>query len=89
MTHQLTYDKKNGFGIGLNWMMDTVSSGERYIYHDGNTKIGYNTLCIFYPTEDLGFIIIVNDTIDLNKVGEVGNNIKESLDKIRKGSRQQ
>ena len=88
MTHQLTYGKKNGFAIGLSWMMNTDSSGERYIYHDGNTKIGYNTLCIFYPTAELGFIIIVNDTIDLNKVGEVGNNIKESLDKIRKGSRQ-
>jgi CubicO group peptidase (beta-lactamase class C family) len=81
LTHQLTYGDKNGFGVGLGWMMDNSSNGERYFYHDGNTKIGYNTLCTFYPTEDLGFIIIVNDTISQEKVGEVENNIKKALDK--------
>jgi CubicO group peptidase (beta-lactamase class C family) len=57
LTHQLTYGKKNGFGLGLGWMMDDSSNGGRYFYHGGNTKIGYNTLCTFYPAEDLGFII--------------------------------
>jgi CubicO group peptidase (beta-lactamase class C family) len=81
LTHQFTYGNKNGFGVGLSWMMDNSSNGERYFYHDGNTKIGYNTLCTFYPTEDLGIIIIVNDTISQDKVGEVENNIKKALDK--------
>jgi CubicO group peptidase (beta-lactamase class C family) len=81
LTHQLTYGKKNGFGLGLGWMMDNNSNGVRYFYHDGNTKIGYNTLCTFYPTEHLGFIIIVNDTVSQDKVGEVENNIKKALDK--------
>lgn len=80
MTHQLTYGKKDGFGVGLGWMMDNNTNGERYIYHDGNTKIGYNTLCVLYPSEDLGFIIIVNDTISQDKVGELENNIKKALD---------
>ena len=81
LTHQLTFGNKNGFGLGLGWMMDNSSNGERYLYHDGNTKIGYNTLCTLYPLEDLGFIIIVNDTISQEKVGELENNIKEALDK--------
>lgn len=81
LTHQLTWGKKDGFGLGLGWMLNNESNGERYIYHDGNTKIGYNTLCIFYPGEDLGFIIIVNDTISQDKVGELENNIKKVLDK--------
>jgi CubicO group peptidase (beta-lactamase class C family) len=79
LTHQLTYGKKNGFGLGLGWMIDNNSNGVRYFYHDGNTKIGYNTLCTFYPTEHLGFIIIVNDTVSQDKVGEVENNIKKAL----------
>jgi serine-type D-Ala-D-Ala carboxypeptidase/endopeptidase len=62
-------------------MIDNSSNRERYFYHDGNTKIGYNTLCTFYPTEDLGFIIIVNDTISQGKVGDLKNNIKKALDK--------
>ena len=81
LTHQLTHGNKKGFGLGLGWMMDNDSSGERYIYHDGNTKIGYNTLCIFYPKKDLGFIIMVNDTTDQEKVGELESNIKKALDK--------
>ena len=81
LTHQLTYGKEKGFGIGLGWMMDNNSNGERYIYHDGNTKIGYNTLCTLYPSENLGFIIIVNDTKSQDKVGELENNIKQALDR--------
>ena len=81
MTHQLTYGTKDGFGLGLGWMMDNDGNGERYIYHDGNTKIGYNTLCIFYPGEDAGFIIIVNDITSQDNVGQIENNIKKVLDK--------
>ena len=81
LTHQLTYGKENGFGIGLGWMMDNDSNGERYIYHDGNTKIGYNTLCIFYPDKGLGFIIIANDITSQENVGQIENNIKKILNK--------
>ena len=81
LTHQLTYGNNNGFAMGLGWMMDSNGKGERYFYHSGNTKIGYNTLCTFYPEDGLGFIIIVNDTISQDKVGEMENNMKKALDK--------
>jgi len=61
--------------------MDNDSTGERYIYHDGNTKIGYNTLCIFYPDEGLEFIIIANDTTSQENVGQIENNMKKILSK--------
>ncbi len=67
--------------MGLGWMMDNSATGTRYIYHDGNTKIGYNTLLTLYPAERLGIIIIVNDTINQSKVGELENNLKRALDK--------
>lgn len=81
LTHLLTYGKEKGFGLGLGWMMDNDSNGERYIYHDGNTKIGYNTLCIFYPDKGLGFIIIANDTTSQENVGQIENNIKTILNR--------
>ena len=81
LTHQLTYGKKDEFGLGLGWMMDNTTNGDRYIYHDGNSKFGYNTLCIFYPKKELGFIIVVNDTIDQGKVGEIENNIEKALNR--------
>lgn len=79
LTHKLTYGKENGFGLGLGWMMAMDDFGEKYIYHDGNTKIGYNTLCIFYPDKGLGFIIIANDTSSQENVGQIENNITKIL----------
>ena len=81
LTHQLTYGKKNGFGMGLGWMMDTNDDGEEYVYHDGNTKIGYNTLCTLYPGEGLAMIIMVNETVSQERVGELENNIRSALKK--------
>jgi CubicO group peptidase (beta-lactamase class C family) len=80
LTHELTWGDKNGFALGLGWMMDTYN-GERYIYHDGHTGIGFNTHCIFYPRQQIGFIIIVNDNISQDKVSAIEDAIKEELDK--------
>lgn len=79
LTHQLTYGKDDGFGMGLGWMIDRDERGIRYFYHDGNTKIGYNTLCVLYPTDDYGIVIIVNDTVDQHKVGELENAIRHQF----------
>ncbi len=78
LTHQLTWGKPDAFGIGLGWMMDT-ENGTRYIYHDGNTKLGFNTLCLFYPVKKLGYIIIVNDNISQQRVGDVENDITKAI----------
>jgi CubicO group peptidase (beta-lactamase class C family) len=79
LTHKLTWGRKDGFGMGLGWMMDS-ENGVRYIYHDGNTRLGFNTFCIFYPTEDFGVIIFVNDNIGLSKVGEIENRIRKEIE---------
>ncbi|WP_333624378.1 serine hydrolase domain-containing protein [Sphingobacterium siyangense] len=79
LTHQLTYGKDEGFGMGLGWMINRDERGARYFYHDGNTKIGYNTLCVLYPTYDYGIIIIVNDTVDQHMVGELENAIRHQF----------
>ncbi len=79
LTHQLTYGKDDGFGMGLGWMINRDERGARYFYHDGNTKIGYNTLCVLYPTDDYGIIIIVNDTVDQHMVGKLENTIRHQF----------
>jgi CubicO group peptidase (beta-lactamase class C family) len=79
LTHKLTYGKENGFGLSLGWMMDNDEYGERYIYHDGSSKFGFNTFCVFYPNKNAGFIIIANDTSSQENVGQIENNIKKIL----------
>lgn len=81
LTHQLTWGDKNGFALGLSWMMDTNKNGERFIFHDGHTGIGFNTHCILYPKQKRGFIIIVNDITDQDKVSDIEKAIKTDLDR--------
>lgn len=79
LTHRRTWGKTDGYGMGLGWMMDLESDGTRYIYHDGNTRLGYNSFCIFYPEEGLGIVILVNDTINIRKLGDLANDIRKGL----------
>lgn len=55
--------------------MLNTDNGQRYIYHDGNTKIGFT----LYPDDKLGIIIIANDTVDQKRVGEIENSIKQLI----------
>ncbi len=80
LTHQLTWRDKNGFALGLGWMMDT-NNKERYVFHDGHTGTGFNTHCIFYPKNKIGFIIIVNDNISQEKISDIADAIKTAIDK--------
>lgn len=78
LSHQQTWSDSNGFGIGLCWMLNQ-DNNERNISHAGHTGIGFNTLCIFYPNEELGFMIFVNDNISQDKISELEKTIKVSL----------
>jgi CubicO group peptidase (beta-lactamase class C family) len=82
LSHQLIWGEKNGFGMGLGWMIDSSPNGERYFYHDGNTKLGFNTLCTLYPVENLGIIIMASDNISQSKVGDLENSMKKELSNI-------
>jgi CubicO group peptidase (beta-lactamase class C family) len=81
LTNRRTWGDKNGFGLGLGWMMD-IRNNERYIYHDGHTGTGFNTHCIFYPEQKLGFIIIVNDNISQDKLRDIEDAIKADIDSL-------
>ncbi|GAB2693361.1 hypothetical protein GCM10027037_16020 [Mucilaginibacter koreensis] len=81
LTHQPTFSKPDGTRIGLGWMMDTDYKGTPIIYHAGHTGIGFNTLCLFYPDKNLGYIIIVNDNISQQRLSDLQEHIQRELDK--------
>jgi hypothetical protein len=62
-------------------MMDVDYKGAPIIYHDGHTGIGFNTMCLFYPGKNLGYIVIVNDNIDQQRLTDLQTNIQKVLDK--------
>lgn len=81
LSHQVTWKNPDNTGVGLGWMMDVDYRGVPIIYHDGHTGIGFNTMCVFYPGKNLGYIIIVNDNIDQQRVADLQANIQRVLDK--------
>jgi len=79
LSHQLVWGSNpKDFAIGLNWMYD-LEDGVKDYYHSGHTGIGFNTVCEFYPTEQLGFMIVVNDIISQDKVSQLENEIHKAM----------
>lgn len=76
LTHQITWTANDGFSMGLGWMIGGNNNTGRYIYHDGNTRLGFNSLCIFYPDDNMGIVILVNETNSLDKIGDLANEIR-------------
>jgi hypothetical protein len=44
-----------------------------------SSDIGFSTLCTVYPAEDIGIMILVNDTINQDNVSKLSNTIKNQL----------
>jgi len=79
LSHQLVWGTNpKDFAIGLNWMFD-LEDGVKDYYHSGHTGIGFNTLCEFYPTEQLGFMIVVNDNISQDKVSQLEHDMHKAI----------
>ncbi|NML38167.1 beta-lactamase family protein [Chitinophaga sp. G-6-1-13] len=79
LSHQITFHKTtDGFGLGLGWMTN-LENGQRYFYHDGNTKLGFNTLCTLYPDQQLGIVLIANDVAGQERLGQLENNIRKFM----------
>lgn len=78
LAHQQTYLNSDGTGIALGWMFGE-SNGKRYFYHSGKTGLGFSTLCSVYPGENLGFMILVNDTLNQDNVSDLMNTIKGAV----------
>jgi CubicO group peptidase (beta-lactamase class C family) len=79
LTHQRTWTESDSFSMGLGWMIGSKGNRDQYIYHDGNTRVGFNSICIFYPKDNLGIIIMANETNSLSKIGDLANEIKMRL----------
>lgn len=67
LSHKPTLVNSDGSGVALSWMTGS-SNGKPFLYHSGRTGIGFSTLCSVYPGENLGFMILVNDTLSQDNV---------------------
>ena len=79
LTHQVTFDDGKGTTVGLNWMMGKDDDGTPNIYHLGQTSAGFTTLCVFYPGEQTGYIIFVNDMISQSRLFDLEHYIREQM----------
>jgi CubicO group peptidase (beta-lactamase class C family) len=78
LTHQVTFDNGKGDVVGLNWMLGKDDDdGTPNTYHMGQTSIGFTTLCVFYPNQQKGYIIFVNDMISQGRLFDLLHRIQQ------------
>lgn len=78
LSHKPTYVNSDGSGVALAWMSGK-SNGKRFLEHSGRTGLGFSTLCTIYPEEHLGFMILVNDTINQDYLSDLKDAIKDAI----------
>jgi len=78
LSHKSTFHQSDSTGVGLSWMI-SYKNGKRSLYHSGRTGIGFSTLCIVYPEEKMGIMILVNDNISQDNVSVLGEKIKLAI----------
>ncbi|MDU0369062.1 serine hydrolase domain-containing protein [Hymenobacter endophyticus] len=86
LAHQRTYGADTGFGMGLGWMLDTDSEGQRRIYHDGQS-IGFNTRCVLYPAQDVAVVLLVNENISQSRLTQLEQCLKRELPSVARATR--
>jgi len=78
LSHKETYHQTDSTGVGLSWMIGD-SDGKRFVYHSGKTGIGFSTLCVAYPEEKVGIMILVNDNLSQDNISILSDKIKIAL----------
>jgi len=54
-------------GVSLSWMNGEID-GKRFLYHSGRTRIEFSTLCVAYPEDKVGIMILVNDNLSQDNI---------------------
>jgi CubicO group peptidase (beta-lactamase class C family) len=80
LSHKNTFSQSDSTGLGLSWMIRN-NNGKRSLYHSGRTGIGFSTLCVVYPEDRIGIMILVNDNLSQDNVSILGDKIRMALSK--------
>jgi len=78
LSHMETYRQSDSTGVGLSWMIGD-NEGKRFLYHSGRTGIGFSTLCVAYPQDKVGIMILVNDNLSQDNISILSDKIKVAL----------
>jgi CubicO group peptidase (beta-lactamase class C family) len=79
LTHQVTFDDGKGTTIGLNWLMGKDDDGTQNIFHLGQTSAGFTSLVVFYPGDQTGYVIFVNEMISQARLFDLEHYIKQQI----------
>jgi CubicO group peptidase (beta-lactamase class C family) len=79
LTHQVTFDDGNGTTIGLNWMMGKDDDGSPDIFHGGQASAGFTSQCVFYPREQTGYVLFVNEMISQSRLFDLVHYIRQLM----------
>lgn len=78
LSHKETYKQTDTTGVALSWMIGN-NDGKRSVYHSGKTGLGFSTLCVAYPDDKVGIMILVNDNLSQDNISLLSDKIKIAL----------
>jgi CubicO group peptidase (beta-lactamase class C family) len=78
LSHKNSFRQLGNTGMGLSWMIRN-NNGKRSLYHSGRTGIGFSTLCVAYPEDGIGIMILVNENLSQDNVSVLSDKITASL----------
>ncbi|MBO9594482.1 MAG: beta-lactamase family protein [Niabella sp.] len=79
LSHNTTFTKPDGTGLGLGWMLGTEANGLPFIMHTGRDGFGFSSLCYLYPDQNAAIIILVNDSSGQERVADLKNELISNL----------
>jgi CubicO group peptidase (beta-lactamase class C family) len=54
-----TFSNKETFDVGINWLLQSKSNNETFVFHDGAT-LGYSSFIGFNPITKTGVVVLIN-----------------------------
>ncbi len=84
LTHKMTFADSSGNKIGLCWMLGKEDDGTPKIFHGGQARVGFTSLCVIYPGERTGYVILVNDVIDQSRLSDLQQEIRRNILQVGK-----
>jgi len=80
LSHKPTWGDFYDFAVGLGWEISNTWEKGLWIRHSGHDG-GYNSLCSFYPQDNLGFIFLQNEDGRQGTLFTLERNLYQTIEK--------
>ncbi|WP_158559264.1 serine hydrolase domain-containing protein [Deminuibacter soli] len=78
LAHTTTF-KDADTELGLGWFKGIDAQQHHYLLHSGHEGTGFNSICVLYPANNTGIVILVNEITGQDRVNDLKDKLAEGL----------